>query len=336
MISSVSRDTIIRAPKRRVRSQRRRGLPCYCLDRCHHHDISVSPMFRPFAGDAELDDYHLDMEPRIDDYQIEIVKSDEQVVRGVSAIRRKTEASSFKRNGHTYYRLKHNDEYQVRMYNNTSEYVNALLKIDSDTMGKWRIAPYSSVMIERPSHNSRKFTFVEEASDEAREGGVRQGSKSGSNGLVEVTFIPMIDRRPDSERWDMPMTNTLSLKSSINSNSSSNTRMAYTNSRGLEAQYAMNSITESNSFNSDADSTNQSYAAGATVLGEDSSQKFGRASRYFVESRDKTRRVTKRVRIVIDNRSRYASIRDRDDETHESGYSDPVPPKAPVRNTLHR
>ena len=113
----VSGDTIVRTSKRRVKRRGRKGLPCYCLDRCHHLDISITPMFRPFAWDLELDDYRLDLEPKIDSYQIEIVKSDERIVRGANSIRRysTTEASSFRKNGHTYFRLKHGDEYQIKM-----------------------------------------------------------------------------------------------------------------------------------------------------------------------------------------------------------------------------
>jgi hypothetical protein len=306
-------------------------------------------MFRPFAWDPELDDYRLDdldLETSRDDYKIEVVRSDERIVRSASSINRynTTKASSFRKDGHVYYRLRHGDEYKIRMMNNTGEHVNAMIKIDSDTMGKWRIAPYQSVTIERPAHNSRKFTFVKEASDAAREGGVRQGSESSANGLVEVTFIPMVDKRPDSMRFTgFPLTNSLGAKSfggdireqsvwrsSANSDNSANSAMM--NSRGLESQYAMNSVTESDTFGEESArmsdrKSKSTYESGATVLGEDSIQQFGRASRYFVESKD--RKVIKRVRIVIDNRGKYASLRDRDDGHDEGRYDDPVPPKAP-------
>ena len=324
----MSGDTIIRAPKRRVRSRGRDRLPCYCLDRCHHMDIGVSPMFRPFSWSPDLGEGHcihdLDLEPSRDNFKVEIVKADERIVRGASAVSRysTSEVSSFRKDGHTYYRLRHGDEYQVRMTNNTSEHVNAMLKIDSDTMGKWRLKPYQTVMIERPAHNSRKFVFVKEVSDEAREGGVRQGAKSGANGLVEVTFIPMIDRRPDSMKQKAyPLTNSNSMNNQSFSYSNSNSN-AMMNSRGLGAEYAKNSVTESDSFGLQKQTT---YESGATVLGDDSSQKFGQASRYFVE--DKSRKIVKRVRLVIDNRGKYASIRDKDDGYDEGRYDDPVPPK---------
>lgn len=327
-VPPISGDTIIRAPKRRVVTPSRR-LPCYCLDRCHHSDISTTPMFRPFDLTEDFSDHHLadlDHPTSRDDYKIEIIKSDDRTVRGASSIihYNTSEASSFRKDGYIYYRLRHGDEYKVRMINNTRDYVNALLKIDSDTMGKWRVSPYSSVTVERPVHNSRKFVFVREASDEAREGGVRQGSQSDSNGLVEVTFIPMIDKRPDSQVWNVPLMNS----SNVRSVRYGGVQNYSVNSRGLQEQRAMDTISESNS-NKPLSANN--YQSGATILGEDSDQTFLEASRYFVE--DKEMKVVKRIRIVIDNRSKYASIRDRDDGYTGGHRDDPVPPRIQTFNS---
>jgi hypothetical protein len=288
----VSSDTIIRAVKRPISAPLKK-IPEYCGDRCHVPDISVKPMFRPFPRrDAWNDNfYHLpDLDRSNEEYEIEIIGRDNRVSLNNQVYKKetRTEASSFKKNNHTYYRLKHGDEYGVRMVNNTDNYVNALLKIDSDVMGKWRIKPRKSIIIERPSHNSRKFTFVSESSDEALEGGVRQ-LENIYNGLVEVVFIPLIDNSPDS-KWITDM--------------------------------QTNSTNSTNTFENDLISNNSSYESGATVLGRDSNQKFKKdMSRYFVENRQS--KMTKRIRIVIDKRTRFSSIVERE----EINNSDLIPPR---------
>ena len=168
-------------------------LPCGC-ERMDDLDDSYDTSIGPYEYyDAQGFRKRRTISPK-KEYKIEILKK--VIQKYIYSPEKKTRASSFTKDGHLYHRLKHGDEYTVRLTNNTNQYVNALLKIDSDTMGKWRISPRSSINVERPVHNSRKFVFVEENSSEAREGGVRQGSASQSNGLVEVTFIPLVDERP--------------------------------------------------------------------------------------------------------------------------------------------
>lgn len=272
------------------------------IDRtCDHHshcvpNISSTPMFRPFHEEEPVN-YDIGHTVSPVNFDIEIVQKG-----------RNSEASSFTKNGHRYHRLKHKSEYSVKMSNNTSSYVNALLKIDSDTMGKWRIHPYASIEIERPVHNSRRFVFVEEASDEAREGGVRQGMNSASNGLVEVTFIPMIDNRP-----------LVSQKRVAYSGGRSNALM---NSRGLKSQYTMDALPQS--MRSEQPQDIDSYGAGATVLGDDSNQQFGQAPRQFEE--DTHGLVVRRVRLVVDKRKDFASIRERETDDRIV-HQDPIPPK---------
>lgn len=182
----------------------------------------------------------------------------------------------FNNEGHTYYSLHHGDEYKVKITNNTNDRVNALLKIDGVVMGKWRVGPYSDVIIERPADNQRKFTFVKENSWEAEQGSVIRGSDT--NGLVEVTFIP-------------------ELKTTVYADGKEN----FFESRGLF------SAPSSNCFSNNW--TNKSYSAGATVLGEGSAQTFGSASSIY---EDQNRKVTRRVRLVVKNNS-FTSIRSRDD-----------------------
>jgi hypothetical protein len=329
--------TIVRAPVHRSRSVDRAidGLKtCYCLDDCNcdksFPNISRSLMFRPFRTiDIQNDDILnrcATSKMSADNYKIEVVKksnSDIELSKFSSIRPQPVSASTFRKNGHAYYRLRHGDGYAIKMFNETNQHVNALLKIDSDTMGKWRIRPYSSIIIERPTHNPRKFTFVKEFSSEALEGGVRQGKNSGANGLVEVTFIPMIDKRPARHlNYD---DQDSSREFSLGSKPISFTNNPMTNSRDLEAHYSMDSNTESNSMSRQSQSNKVQYESGATILGEDSEQKFGKASIEFIE--DLEGKIIKRLRIVVDNRSQFASIRDRDDGYDDREFDDPVPPK---------
>jgi hypothetical protein len=213
----------------------------------------------------------------------------------------------FTDNGHTYYSLAHGSEYKVKMTNNTFQKVNALLKIDGVLMGKWRIDPFTSVIIERPVDNQRKFTFVDENSWEARDGNVVRGINE--NGLVEVTFFP-------------------ELKSSFYSDTfkrSDTLEYRFNRYHNLHKEEYDNTLVDRNPYKKEDSSDNfisftNSYSAGATVLGDDSWQSFGQASKIH---EDHARKVTKRLRLVISNRRKpFISIR-----SGSEIRDDPVPPR---------
>jgi hypothetical protein len=234
------------------------------------------------------------------------------------------EFEKFIRDGHKYYVLPHNKEYAVRMINKSHSRVNAVLKIDGEIMGKWRINQYSDILIERPSHKNRKFTFVRENSWQAGMAGVNRGDYQ--NGLIEVTFIPEIHSDPyrrhvyESDDYDRSSIGNISRLSMKNMNDDSSRQSNFLDSAVPQSSMRENSESRSASFNS----TN-SYSTGATVLGNNSSQTFFRAD-YMVEDRAKS--VTKRVRLVVsenENRKPFVSIRN---DVYD--YNDPVPP--PIRN----
>jgi len=278
--------------------------------------IEDSPMFRPFEPfDPDFENPEKVAKfpsPAVykGSYEIEIQKPTSSGF-----------CSSFQNGPHTYYRLKHGEEYRVKMSNNTADHINALLKIDSDVMGKWRLGPYSSAVIERPAHNSRKFVFVSEDSTEAKSSGVRQGAESDLNGLIEVTFIPLKSN----------CTRLCARSPMVWSNS--NNAVPYSNS--ANSAKAFDSLNLSNSSNLESQSFSRSnaaqstYSAGATVLGGDSNQKFDTASEM---EEDRARATKKMVRIVIDNRGPYTSIRERDRNSHDDEYD--VPPKLPNRSDM--
>lgn len=90
--------------------------------------------------------------------------------------------------GPWYVSLQDNTEYKLRLGNNRSTICDAIVKLEGKPVGTWRIEANSSIVIERPISESRKFTFVSEQNPEALEAGISPGSPS--NGLVEVEFKP--------------------------------------------------------------------------------------------------------------------------------------------------
>lgn len=250
------------------------------------------------------------------------------------------EYNSFTENGHTYFSVPHNKEYAIRMINKSDLRVNALLKIDGEIMGRWRINQYSDVLIERPSHSNRKFTFVRESSWQAGMGGVKQGSVK--NGLVEVIFTP--ERRTvmyDNSDY-VSFTNSIPSGMSNGMSNGMSTGMSngipfrsatnfqdFAKSPGTNfmASYAAtNNESSRQMMNSNSGYTNNaSYSTGATVLGDDSSQRFVDASRII---EDTSRAVTKRVRIVVAERRRpFTSIKK---NHNDQIYDDDIPP--PIGN----
>lgn len=210
---------------------------------------------------------HLDDEISKNNYLIEILATNNH---GLFSNNHDS-VTSFSDNGHKYYSLHHGSEYKVKMTNNTINRVNALLKIDGVQMGKWRIDPFSDIIIERPADNQRKFTFVKETSWEAISGDVIRGDSN--NGLIEVTFIPELRMRASF----YPPTNSL-ISNSFSSNSYSSS--AY--SAGATVL---------------GEDSRQSFGlcpkGSATNIYEDHTQK-----------------VTRRVRLVVSDRKKpFASIR---------------------------
>lgn len=178
-------------------------------------------------------------------------------------------------NGHRYVPLKHSTEYKVRLANPTSTRCNVVLFIDEKRMGKWRIDMYSSILLERPSDSSRKFTFVKEDGLEAGMGGVQEGSFS--NGLIEAKFIP---------EYSSPI-----------------------------VTLGMSSCFSNQSFGKNCSSDENSFSAGATVLGDTSRQAFGTATDM---TEDESRSVTKKIRLVVENaRPQYVPL----------GHTDLTPPR---------
>jgi len=107
---------------------------------------------------------------------------------GVRVMARRGGEDVLDRNGRKYVGLDSGTEYQLELINNRDTMCDALVELEGERVGLWRIYAHDSIVIERPADTKRKFTFFDEDSPEAIEAGVRKGSSL--NGLVKVTFYP--------------------------------------------------------------------------------------------------------------------------------------------------
>lgn len=93
------------------------------------------------------------------------------------------------KNPGTYIALLHNQEYSIKLNNNYTTRCDAEIRIDGDSVGKWRIPANSSITIDRPVSEARKFTFYKLGSSEGNMAGIQKGN-AVANGLIEVSFYP--------------------------------------------------------------------------------------------------------------------------------------------------
>ena len=167
--------------------------------------------------------------------------------------------------GH-YFLLSHNDQYKLKLHNGKSSRCDAEVWVDGELIGVWRINPYSTIIIERPTAIDRKFVFLEENSTNAQSAGIVSGRRN--NGLVKVIFRPERQAlcslegcigRSGYSPW---MRGVMYNQSPAMSNKSFD-------SRNLQGMCNFSSLNENACYDS-----SPSYSHGATALGGYSNQKF--------------------------------------------------------------
>lgn len=88
-----------------------------------------------------------------------------------------------------YVQMQHGQTYQLSLRNDHSTRCDAYVEIDGKHIGTWRIGSHDSILIERPAHDTGKFTFYQVGSSEAQQ--VGQSSVAHQDrGLVKVVFTP--------------------------------------------------------------------------------------------------------------------------------------------------
>jgi hypothetical protein len=89
--------------------------------------------------------------------------------------------------------LKHGTQYSIKLRNHSERLLcNATVKIDGRSVGTWRVAQSEAITIERPLHDSGRFTFYQEGTPEAAKANIRLTDVLG---LISVIFIP--EKRED-------------------------------------------------------------------------------------------------------------------------------------------
>jgi hypothetical protein len=87
-----------------------------------------------------------------------------------------------------YICLKHGMQYSIKLRNHSERLrCNATVKMDGSAVGTWRVDRSDTITIERPVHDSGRFTFYQEGTPEAAKANIRATEELG---LISVLFRP--------------------------------------------------------------------------------------------------------------------------------------------------
>lgn len=99
-----------------------------------------------------------------------------------------------------YVMMPNRTRYKLRLENSTNMKTDALILLDGERIGVWRIDPNSTIFIDRPANNNKKFIFVKELHPDLK---LNPHKESMYTGLLKVIFYP---ERPTTTKWISPMT----------------------------------------------------------------------------------------------------------------------------------
>lgn len=94
-----------------------------------------------------------------------------------------------------YVELRHGQSYTLRLRNSRSVRCDARVEVDGKHVGTWRIPAHGSIVLERPEHDTGKFTFYKLGTADAE--AAQLDGNDPNLGLVKVTFTPEREGR----RW---------------------------------------------------------------------------------------------------------------------------------------
>lgn len=83
--------------------------------------------------------------------------------------------------------LAHGTHYAVQLGNHSDRDCDAMVWIDGQRVGFWRVPARTTIELERPAHDTGRFTFYRLGTPEAAAAALVEGSQLG---LVVVTFMP--------------------------------------------------------------------------------------------------------------------------------------------------
>jgi hypothetical protein len=213
--------------------------------------------------------------------------------------------------GYYYYALPHMSEYKLRLTNNRNARCDAIVSIDGEKVGTWRVNSNSSISISRPAKVDRKFTLAKENSYQANSAGIFSGSYS--NGLIKVEFKPEKNNFEYLEDVAVADCNecvhkkSYSLQNMSNNSFGNNQMNESLKCRGLGVRQGAESMSASASLSFDGSySGAKSVTTGATILGESSGQKFRNVTPIYDVDFDNF--TTINARLVVENEKKYVSI----------------------------
>lgn len=90
-----------------------------------------------------------------------------------------------------YVELEHMDNYTIVLRNNRVTRCDAQVYIDGKHVGTWRIPAHSNIRLERPAHDTGKFTFLASNTKEYLAAQLDKISRSDL-GLIKVVFTPEV------------------------------------------------------------------------------------------------------------------------------------------------
>jgi hypothetical protein len=90
-----------------------------------------------------------------------------------------------------YVQMRHGTQYTILLRNESVVRCDAEVYIDNQKVGTWRIDGGKQIQLERPAHDTGRFTFYQVGSSEGDTAGIRAGD---ANGLIRVVFKPEIER----------------------------------------------------------------------------------------------------------------------------------------------
>lgn len=189
-----------------------------------------------------------------------------------------------------YVEMAHGKQYNLRLRNDRSVRCDAHVEIDGKHVGTWRLDAHRNVILERPAHDTGRFTFYKIGSQDADRAGIF--SSNPNLGLIKVTFTPELIR-------PVPISHSFS--------SASSSPVTYENAifktgRGLSSNYAAMSET---------------HGAGGTGLSGQSSQNFYEVA---IMELDYLQQTVINLRLVENKLSQY-------EPRPLTQYSTPIPPR---------
>jgi|SRR5579871_579423 len=213
------------------------------------------------------------------------------------------EAKIINKDGAYYVPVNNGSHYKIRVSNFHNKRCDAIISVDGEDIGTFRLRSYQVASIERPGDTDKKFTFYREDSTIAQISGVEEGKEQ--NGLISVRFIPERSRKiyvqtigPEYQSKGfrlgspsgLPQAPSGLLTSAAPASSYQGNQSTYLKSSSQPVSMAMPMASE------------QKYSSGATVLKGKSYQEFGIADDMDL---DYSKEVIIMVRLVIKESMKY-------------------------------